>query len=153
MTSETEEVLLRSVDELYEGISDRIRDVRERKNRGALLINIVEPLEGEDKPPARGDTIEVVSADGQLKDAEVINANLMVAFHPDYGPTPCVSILAEILDPNRMTLDDFESLYGEENSQEETEELGTDCECGAVRSDCEQNQELFGLHVNSDYDD
>jgi hypothetical protein len=150
MTSEPQDIILRGVDELYEGISDRIRDVRERKNRGALLINIVEPLEGEDKPPARGDTIEVVSADGQLKDAEVINANLMVAFHPDYGPTPCVSILAEILDPDRMTLDDFESLYGEEETPEETQALGPDCECGASRSDCQQNQELFGIHINED---
>lgn len=147
-----QEIPVRSIDELYASIQDRIRDVQERKNRGALLIEIVEPLEGKEAPN-RGDVIEVLSTDGKLKKAEVINANLMVAFHPEYGPVPCVGILAEVIDPDRMTLDDFESLYGEEDTQEETKALGPICECGADRSDCQQNQELFGIHVNSSYED
>jgi hypothetical protein len=151
---EQEDILLRSVDQLYEGIADRIRDVQERKNRGAVLIELVEPLDEEaTSSPNRGDVIEVVDSDGKLKHAEVIDANRMMAYHPEFGPVPCVSLLAEVLDPDRMTLDDFESLYGEENSQEETEALGPMCECGADRSGCQQNQELFGVHVNSDYED
>jgi len=154
---DSEEVMLRKVDQIYdnlaEQIREQIRDIQERKNRGALLINIVEPLDDEEKIPDNGDMVEVVASDGKLKQAEVISANRVLAFHPEYGPVPCVSLLVEVTDPDRMTLDDFESLYGEEDDEEETEELGPDCECGAVRSDCEQNQELFGLHVNSDYDE
>jgi hypothetical protein len=139
------------VDQIYEGIADRIRDVQERKNRGALLIELIEPLD-EEEAPDRGDVIEVVTSDGKLKHAEVIDANRMMAYHPEYGPVPCVGILAEVIDPDRMTLDDFESLYGEEEPQEAAEELGPICECGSDRSDCQQNQELFGIHVNSDYE-
>jgi hypothetical protein len=143
---------MRSIDQLYEGIADRIRDVQERKNRGALLIEMIEPLDG-DEAPDRGDVIEVVASDGKLKHAEVIDANRMMAYHPEFGPVPCVAILAEVVDPDRMTRDDFESLYGEEAPQEETEALGPICECGAERPGCEQNQELFGVHANSDYED
>jgi hypothetical protein len=149
---EQEDILLQGVEQLFEGIADRIKDVQERKNRGALLIDLIEPLDGEEAPD-RGDVIEVVASDGKLKHAEVIDANRMMAYHPEFGPVPCVSILAEVIDPDRMTRDDFESLYGEEDSQAETEELGPICECGADRSDCQQNQDLFGIHVNSDYED
>ena len=147
-----QEEILRGVDQIYEGIAERIQDVQERKNRGALLIDMVEPL-GEEETPDRGDVIEVVASDGKLKHAEVISADRMMAYHPEFGPVPCVSILAEVIDPDRMTRDDFESLYGEDASQEETEKLGPICECGAERPGCQQNQELFGIHVNSDYED
>jgi len=149
---EEEEVIFRGVEEIYESIADRIRDVQERKNRGALLIELIEPLD-EEEAPDRGDVIEVVTNDGKLKHAEVIDSNRMMAYHPEYGPVPCVSILAEVVDPDRMTRDDFESLYSEEDSPEAAEELGPVCGCGADRSDCQQNQELFGIHVNSDYED
>ena len=142
----------RSVDKSYESIAERVQDLKERKNRGALLIELVESLGGEEIPD-QGEVIEVVTSDGKLKHAEVITANPMTAFHPEYGPIPCVGILAEVIDPDRMTLDDFESLYGEEEAQEDTEELSPICECGADRPGCQQNQELFGIHVNSDYED
>ncbi len=141
-----------TVEQIYENIQERITDIQERKNRGALLIEIVEPLEGDDIPN-KGDVIEVVSSDGKLKHAEVINTNRIVAFHPEYGHVPCVGILAEVIDPDRMTRDDFESLYGEEDTKGETEKLGPICECGEDRSGCQQNQELFGVHANSSYED
>ena len=147
-----ETVITRSVDKIYEGIAEQIRDVQERKARGAVLIQLIEPLD-EEETPDRGDVIEVVATDGKLKHAEVIEANRIMAYHPEYGPVPCVGILAEVIDPDRMTLDDFESLYGEEEAQEDTEELSPICECGADRPGCQQNQELFGIHVNSDYED
>jgi hypothetical protein len=147
-----EENTLRSIDQIYQDVQDVMSDIQERKNRGALLIELVEPLD-EEETPDKGDVIEVVTNDGKLKHAEVIDANRMMAYHPEYGPVPCVAILAEVVDPDRMTRDDFESLYGEEDAQEATEELGPICECGADRSGCQQNQELFGIHVNSDYED
>ena len=142
---------LRGVDGLYEDIQERVRDVQERVNRGALLIDLVEPLD-EEETPDRGDVIEVLASDGKLKHAEVISANRMMAYHPEFGPVPCVSILAEVLDPDRMTRDDFESLYGDPQ-EETTEELGPLCECGAERPGCQQNQDLFGVHANPDYED
>jgi hypothetical protein len=147
-----ETIITRSVDVLYEEIVERINDVRERKNRGALLIDLIEPLD-ESETPDRGDVIEVVADNGKLKHAEVISADRMMAYHPEFGPVPCVNILAEVIDPDRMTRDDFESLYGEEDSQAETEALGPICECGEERAGCQQNQELFGVHANSDYED
>ncbi len=150
---EEEESLLRGVGQIYEGISDRIRDLQERQNRGALLIEVIEPLASGEEPPNKGDVIEVVASDGKLKHAEVIDIDRTVAYSPEYGTIPCVGILAEVIDPDRMTREDFESLYGEEDAQEETEELGPICECGAERSGCQQNQELFGIHVNSSYED
>jgi hypothetical protein len=149
---EQEDIVFQGVDQIYQSLAEQITDIQERKNRGALLIELVEPLDGEEAPD-KGEVIEVVCSDGKLKHAEVIDANPMMAYHPEFGPVPCVRILAEVIDPDRMTRDDFESLYGEEDSQEETEELGPICECGADRSGCQQNQELFGLHVNSDYED
>ncbi len=152
MDEDIESFVTQSVDNIYEDIAERIQDVQERKNRGALLIDLIEPLD-EKETPDRGDVIEVVASDGKLKHAEVISADRMMAHHPEFGPVPCVNILAEVIDPDRMTRDDFESLYGEEDSQEETEALGPICECGAERTGCQQNQELFGIHVNSDYED
>ncbi len=151
--NEEEESLLRGVEQIYEGISDRIRDLQERQNRGALLIEVIEPLASGEEPPKKGDVIEVVASDGKFKHAEVIDIDRTVAYSPEYGAIPCVGILAEVIDPDRITREDFESLYGEEDAQEETEELGPICECGAERSGCQQNQELFGIHVNSSYED
>lgn len=151
----TEQVIpVRSVDQLYESIQERVLDLQERKNRGALIIRVVEPLDDDDETVNRGDVIEVVAHNGKLKSAEVIYANHVTAFHPEYGILPCVDILAEIIDPDRMTIDDFEDLYGEENADaQEAEELGPICECGADRSDCQLSQETFGIHVNSSYED
>ncbi len=141
-----------SIEQVLDNIEDRIRDVQERQNRGALLIEVIEPLGGED-PPNKEDVIEIVASDGRLKHAEVIGTSQTVAYSPEYGAIPCVRILAEVIDPDRMTREDFESLYGEEDAQEATEDLGPVCECGADRAGCQQNQELFGIHVNSDYED
>jgi hypothetical protein len=140
------------IDQIFDSIQDRVRDVQERQNRGALLVEMLEPLNDEEAPN-RGDVIEVVASDGKLKHAEVISTNQIVAFHPEYGPVPCVEILAEITDPDRMTRDDFESLYGEKDTQEDTKELGSICECGVDRLDCQQNQELFGIHANASYEE
>ena len=152
MTEPLPEEITESIEQIYDAIQEGIRDVQERQNRGALLIEVIEPLEGGD-PPNKGDVIEVVASVGKLYHAEVIDTNRLVAYSPKYGAVPCIGILAEVIDPDRMTREDFESLYGEEDAQEETEELGPICECGADRTGCQQNQELFGIHVNSDYED
>lgn len=153
MNPDTETAMIqKSVEQIFESVEKRIRDLQERQNRGALLVEVIEPL-GDEALPETGDMIEVVSSDGKLKQAEVISSNQVLAFHPEFGPVPCASLLVEITDPDRMTLDDFESLYGEEDEPEAAEDLGSACECGADRSDCQQNQELFGLHVNSEYED
>ena len=141
------------MEQFFENVQDRISDIQERQNRGALLIEMIEPLDGDEEAPNSGDVIEVVASDGRLKHAEVISTSQIVAFHPEHGPVPCVGILAEVIDPDRMTRDDFESLYGEEDTQEDTEELGPVCECGADRSGCQQNQELFGIHANASYEE
>lgn len=143
------DIILRSVDQIYDTLQEKIRDVEDRKNRGALIIRVVEPVD-DDKVVNSGDIIDVVDHNGKPKKAEVIYASQMMAYHPEFGVLPCVDILAEVIDPDRMTLDDFEDLYGEEDTQEETKALGPVCECGAVRSDCQQNQELFGVHINED---
>ncbi len=141
------------VEQIFEDIQDRISDIQERQNRGALLIEITEPV-GNEEAPNRGDVIEVVASDGKLKHAEVIATSRVVAFHPEDGPVPCIEIFAEVIDPDRMTREDFESLYREEEeSPEETETPGPVCECGADRSDCQFSQETFGIHVNSSYEE
>lgn len=151
----TEQIIpVRSLDQLYESIHERMLDLQERKNRGALIVRVVKPLEDEEVVD-RGDVIEVVAQSGKLKDAEVIYANQIMAFHPEYGILPCIDILAEIIDPDRMTIDDFEDLYGEEEDadSQEAEELGPICECGEDRSDCQLSQETFGIHANASYEE
>ena len=150
----TEQVIpVRSVDQFYENIQERVLDLEERKNRGALIIRVVEPQDGEEVVSS-GDIIEVVAHNGKLKSAEVIYANQVMAFHPEYGILPCIDILAEIIDPDRMTIDDFEDLYGEEDADaQETEELGPICECGEDRSSSQFSQETFGIHANASYEE
>jgi hypothetical protein len=145
---------VRSVDQLYDSIQERVLDLQERKNRGALIIRVVEPLD-DDEVVNSGDIIEVVSHNDKLKSAEVIYANQIMAFHPEYGIVPCVDILAEVIDPDRMTIDDFEDLYGEEKDDDaqEAEELGLICECGEDRSACQVSQETFGIHANASYEE
>jgi hypothetical protein len=147
---EFEDVFLRSYDLLMEQAESFRVDLMERRNRGALLIEIVEPINDGDKKVDVGDVVEVTSPEGKLKEAEVVQVHRVMAYHAKYGPVACRNMLVEVLDPDRMTRDDFEDLYGEEESQEEAEALGPNCECGADRSDCQQNQELFGIHINED---
>ncbi len=163
-----------TIDQIFEQIQDRVQqvnsEIQKRKNRGAMLIQIVEPMM-EDDNMEPGDVREAISPEGKKHDVEVIDAYQIMADHPEYGPVPCWAILAEVLNPDRMTKDDFESLYGEaddeanddqseegdmlEASEVSGEELphervpGKVCECGADLSDCQLNQEYFGVHVNS----
>ena len=144
-------------------------DLQERENRGAMVIQVIEPVDS-DKLIEPGDIMEVTSPEGKPYDAEVIEAHRVLAFNPEYGPTPCWEITVEVLNPDRMTKEDFESLYGEEEKDEEEEadkvpeapdlsgkEIpheqvldvpGNICDCGAESLDCQLNQKYFGVHLN-----
>jgi len=160
------------IDRLFEKIQDRVEklhiDIQERENRGAMVIEIIEPVDSE-KLIEPGDIMEVTSPEGKLYDAEVIEAHRILAFNSEYGPTPCWEIMVEVLNPDRMTKEDFESLYGEEEKDEEEADKvpeapdlsgkeipheqvldvpGNICDCGAESLDCQLNQKYFGVHLN-----